>query len=396
MTRVDNDHRRRLLVHRHHVGAPGRGDRTIDDVVAALGLLHSTDPATPYLGLHARCASTPDDIDDAFYERRSLLRHTTIRRTVFAMPLDVAPIAHGAVNRKIVDTLRSQLVGWIDASPDTDVDAVRFLAETEDHVVASLRAEGPCAGTVLAERVPPLQLRFEPAPGKSYSRPMRITSKVLEVLAADGRIARGRPAGNDFTSAAWTWAPIDAWIDRAELDALDESAALTALVERYLRSNAPATLTDIAWWTGAPKRSIARSLTELDARRVELEHVGEPGYVCAGDELDAPPVDGAVALLPGLDPTTMGWKQRHWYVDDASTTGLFDRNGNAGPTVWIDGRVVGGWTQWPDGTIAVPPDGHTADLGAVAARLANWLGDVRVKWRYPTAVTKQLDTTSSS
>ncbi len=365
-------------------------DLAIDEVTAALGLLHSTDPATPYLALHARSAATVDEIDDAFYDRRSLLRHTTIRRTVFAMPLDVAPIAHGAVNRKIVATLRSQLVGWIDASPDTDVAAERFLSETEDDVVASLHADGPCVGSVLAERVPRLQLRFEPAPGKSYSREMRITSKVLEVLAAEGRIARGRPAGDDFTSAAWTWAPIEAWIDTAQLTALDDERALTLLVERYLRSNAPATRTDIAWWTGAPKRAIARSLNELGARAVELEHLDEPGYACADDELEAPPLDGNVALLPGLDPTIMGWKQRHWYVDDAPTTGLFDRNGNAGPTIWVDGRVVGGWTQLSDGAIALGAEGRSSEAETLAGRLASWLGDVRVKWRYPTAVTKAL------
>ncbi len=30
---------------------------------------------------------------------------------------------------------------------------------------------------------------------------------------------------------------------------------------------------------------------------------------------------------------------------------LFDVNGNAGPTVWWDGRVVGGWSQRRDGEI---------------------------------------------
>ena len=30
---------------------------------------------------------------------------------------------------------------------------------------------------------------------------------------------------------------------------------------------------------------------------------------------------------------------------------LFDSNGNAGPTVWWEGRVVGGWSQRGDGEI---------------------------------------------
>ncbi|GGM51142.1 hypothetical protein GCM10012275_22590 [Longimycelium tulufanense] len=31
---------------------------------------------------------------------------------------------------------------------------------------------------------------------------------------------------------------------------------------------------------------------------------------------------------------------------------MFDRNGNIGPTVWADGRIVGAWAQLPDGSIA--------------------------------------------
>ena len=62
------------------------------------------------------------------------------------------------------------------------------------------------------------------------------------------------------------------------------------------------------------------------------------------------PVEPWVALLPGLDPTTMGWKERDWYLPDAGAD-TFDRMGNAGPTVWVDGRVVGGWAQAADGEI---------------------------------------------
>ena len=77
----------------------------------------------------------------------------------------------------------------------------------------------------------------------------------------------------------------------------------------------------------------------------------------------------------------MGWKERDWYLGPHAEL-LFDRNGNAGPTVWWEGRVVGGWSQRRDGEIAfrlledVGADAVTA-IEAEAARLAGWLGDVR-------------------
>jgi hypothetical protein len=50
-------------------------------------------------------------------------------------------------------------------------------------------------------------------------------------------------------------------------------------------------------------------------------------------------------LLPTLDPTTMGWRDRAFYLDPAHTPYLFDRAGNGGTTVWVDGRIVGCWVQ---------------------------------------------------
>ncbi|HEX6390519.1 MAG TPA: M48 family metalloprotease, partial [Solirubrobacteraceae bacterium] len=43
---------------------------------------------------------------------------------------------------------------------------------------------------------------------------------------------------------------------------------------------------------------------------------------------------------------------------------LFDRSGNIGPTVWCDGRIVGGWAQRTDGEIALA---LLEDVGAGAA-----------------------------
>ena len=67
---------------------------------------------------------------------------------------------------------------------------------------------------------------------------------------------------------------------------------------------------------------------------------------------------------------------------------MFDRNGNGGPTVWVDGRIVGGWVQRRDGTIAVHllTDVGAAqrdEIDAAAARLQELLGDVRFTVRFP-------------
>ena len=91
----------------------------------------------------------------------------------------------------------------------------------------------------------------------------------------------------------------------------------------------------------------------------------------------------------------MGWKEREWYLGYHAGR-LFDRNGNAGPTVWNDGRVVGGWTQRPDGEVVfrLLEDVGAASVAAIetaAGRLQAWLGDIRVVPRFPTALQKELE-----
>ena len=120
------------------------------------------------------------------------------------------------------------------------------------------------------------------------------------------------------------------------------------------------------------------------------------GYVLRGDTQPTPDPGPWVSLLPGLDPTPMGWKQRSWYLDDETDRRVTDRNGNIGPTVWADGRVVGGWTQRKDGTIAHDVDMamlepvHHELLEAEIDRLRALVGETRFTPRFPSPNQQQL------
>ena len=116
----------------------------------------------------------------------------------------------------------------------------------------------------------------------------------------------------------------------------------------------------------------------------------------AGDE---PPDESAApapvaALLPALDPTPMGWQARDWYLGPHGPA-LFDRTGNIGPTVWWEGRIVGGWAQRATGEVAcrlledIGSDGAAA-VSAEAARLEEWLGPARVTPRFRTPLERSL------
>ncbi len=151
---------------------------------------------------------------------------------------------------------------------------------------------------------------------------------------------------------------------------------------------------DLAWWTGLPKGPVRAALHSIGAEPVARDD-GAVGWVGAADDLEAGDHGDAVALLPGLDATPMGVKERSWFLGGHDKA-LFDRSGNIGPTVWWRDRVVGGWTQRSDGAVVTEllepiPKAAVVATRAEAERLAAWLGAVRVKWRYPTPLQRSLE-----
>jgi hypothetical protein len=119
---------------------------------------------------------------------------------------------------------------------------------------------------------------------------------------------------------------------------------------------------------------------------------GKTGYLLPDDLEATDPVEPWAALLPPLDSTTMGWFERDWYLGSHKEQ-LFDTSGNAGPTVWWDGRIVGGWRQGDGGEVElqmledVGADGTRA-IEHEAARLTVWLGGTRVMPRFPSPLSK--------
>jgi hypothetical protein len=101
-----------------------------------------------------------------------------------------------------------------------------------------------------------------------------------------------------------------------------------------------------------------------------------------------------VRLLPSLDPTTMGWKQREWYLG-AHEAQLFDRNGNAGPTVWVDGRIVGAWAVRKSGEIVWEllesvPAARVAEIEQEAESLFEWLEGAVVSPRFTSPLSNAI------
>jgi len=215
---------------------------------------------------------------------------------------------------------------------------------------------------------------------------------VLTQLGVEGQLVRGENAGHWRVSKP-RWTLMADWLgDVPPAAKADEGYA--ELVARWLRSFGPGTEADIVWWLGATKGAVRAALASVGAVEVALDG-GGTGWVLPDDEEPADEVGPWAALLPVLDPTVMGWKERDWYLGPHAQQ-LFDTNGNAGTTAWWDGRVVGCWVQDDDGVVEVRlleqlPRAAQAAFKAEAERLTAWLGGVRVGTVYPSAAMKVVD-----
>jgi hypothetical protein len=193
-------------------------------------------------------------------------------------------------------------------------------------------------------------------------------------------------------SGQYSWADIEDWLDGplARPDAEDASARVVAA---SLRSFGPATESDVRWWTGWSAVQARTALATVGAAVVDLGEDGL-GYLHPEDVDEVPCSGPWVAMLPSLDSTTMGWKERDWYLGDHAPS-LFDRNGNAGPTLWVDGKVVGGWAQRKDGEIVyelleeVGAESR-GDVEARCASLSEWLDGVVVTPRFRSPQDRRL------
>ena len=406
--------RRGRLVERQLLGAPVA---TVSQVAQSLVALHATDPVTVYLSARARSRCAVEDVDTALYQERAVVRMLGMRRTVFVVPAGLADVVQAACTDDVARRMRRHLEKDLAGGGVGDGDAGAWLRSLEDGVLRALAARGGGAtGAQLSADEPRLRTQLVYAPDKAYGGTANITSRVLVLIAAEGRTIRGHRRGG-WTSGQFEWFLPEEWLRGGEKagnaadgaadgpqgmrgadpDAglgagLDAGAARPELARRWLSAFGPGLAADLQWWAGWTGAQTKAALAALPVTDVDLD--GQAGVALA-DDLDFPGEPPEVAaLLPALDPTPMGWQSRAWYLDP-HTPLLFDRTGNVGPTVWWAGRVVGGWAQRASGEVVyrlledIGADG-TAAVAAEAAALEAWLGPSRVTPRFRTPLEREL------
>ena len=360
------------------------------EAARSLVCLHATTPSTVYLSAWARVDGfTVAAMDKALYSDRSLVKHLAMRRTLFAFPTDDIGVVQAGASARVAEAEGRRLVRAVEKA-GLHRDGAAWLDKAKRAVVEALADGRELTSTELRREISLLEGTISYGPGKSWGGEMPVGPRVLTVLSAEGRVVR---ASND---GAWTtsrprWAAMEAWIGQP-VPEVDRAEGLAALVRGWLAAFGPGTLQDVKWWLGGTVTATRRALADIGAVEVALD--GTTGFVLPDDLEPTEPVAPWAALLPELDPATMGWFERDWYLGEHRPQ-LFDSSGNGGNTAWWDGRIVGGWDKSASGEVHVElledvgAEGKAA-LEAEAARLTGWLGGIQVTGRYPSPLAKRV------
>ena len=249
--KIDVTERRARLSTRHRL-APGRRASDPTEAARSVVCLHATDPATVYLSAWARMDEMKvGDLDRALYEKRSLVKHLSMRRTLFVFPRETMAVAQSGASDRVAEVERRRLIKDVDKAglyPDGE----RWLADASAEVLNALADGREASSSELRDETPLLEGAIEYGKGKSWGGMVAVGPRVLTVLSAAGRIVRASNSSS-WTSSRPRWASMEAWLGE-QLDPPPAPEGVAGLVERWLRAFGPGSAADIKWWLGPDRR----------------------------------------------------------------------------------------------------------------------------------------------
>lgn len=135
------EERRARLGSRHHLARNAPAGSAVEVAQDLVGL-HGTDPASVFLAAGARMIiSEPSVTERALYDERSLVRMLGMRRTMFVVPVDLAPVVQAACTTKIAVQERRRLVQHLDQAQIVH-DPGSWLKDVEESTLRALEARG--------------------------------------------------------------------------------------------------------------------------------------------------------------------------------------------------------------------------------------------------------------
>jgi len=315
---------------------PGTQQNCITDVSRNHLGLHSARIMTPYTTLCSRLNSyTPEMLTSELYEKRNLIKMRCMRTTLHMVPFDLASILHMAtldlrlaecklffrknsIPIEYVDQLKEELLDYVN-EPKSSYEIENRILESISYVKKDLKKE--CA------------------------------KKILKYFWEKGTFC--------YINVAKSWereerkyALTKQFYLEADLERYNVNTAQELLVIEYINKFGPATIKDVAWWSGLSIRTIrdilerhTDSIIQFQVRNFESEfYILEKEY----QKLKEYKLFDSewVSLLAYEDPSLKGYyESRYRYVDEKYYNLLFNQIGEVRASIMHNGKAIGIW-EW--------------------------------------------------
>lgn len=275
--------------------------------------------------VHARCPSAPRTwTDRALARDRSLVKTWCLRGTLHALATEDLALMVGSFGERYHLAVERVMLHMC----DMDATAWHHVEQDVLHALAG----GPLDRTALHTAVP----RLRDVPWSGWGEDVKGLAYQGDLLMVGSKGARPVFARRD------TWLPDLHFRPRTRIKSLEE------LLVRYLRTFAPATLSDFAHWTGLPAATVretaagaARLLVHVavEGRSSPLLALTEDADVLQKALPDAPPV----TLLPKFDAMLLAWKDPSRVLDGGDRAAVFRPAGQIEAVVLLRGHAAATW-----------------------------------------------------
>ena len=331
-------------------------------IVRDIGGLHGTIPKTPYLSLFSRTKNfTKQQLDEELYTKRSLGRIRCVRKTVYVLPKELLSTAFSAT-KSLVELTSKRYIQYLGV---TEQD----YTELSQQIIRLLKGKGLTAKKIKTKLGTDLNV-----------------SAVMNLMCDQGLLIRGNPK-NGWKSNLHTYYLFHDYFPDVNLNQSNKKDAIELLVQHYIASFGPVTENDIIWWTGLTKTLIQDALKKLEVVSVNVEGLEGSFLLLKSDTTlkGASPRSRVVNLLPALDSYIMGYTERKRFLAHQYYNNVFDRSGNAAPTILVEGKVVGVWDFIADKKPAVkillfesPENSTLTTIYSKAQQIGKFIADKEV------------------
>ncbi|MBN1288433.1 MAG: AlkZ family DNA glycosylase [Actinobacteria bacterium] len=287
--------------------------------------LHSTSPTVPYISLFCRMNGNlkKEDFEKELYDRRSVAKIRSMRKTVYTFPIDMLPAVFNATR----ELVRNNFERYMQANGLT-----KSWCEKQSREILKVLSGSSMTTSQI----------------KAVMKTTENINPVINAMCDECILIRGRPKGS-WKSNTHHYSIFKEYLPGVRMDGVPVGEARKLVLNWYLAALGPSTEKDMSWWSGLTVGQVGKALKEsgTSVTWVRVEGYDEKLAMLSSEigklEGSGKSGSGTVRLLPYLDSCVMGHKDRRRYIDDKHYDYVFDRSGNATYSITWNGRIVGVW-----------------------------------------------------